>query len=84
VSYKLQLLNEPPVFLTALACVINSQMETIVQLQEVAEDIDWGLREMPQATGSLTQTTRALQSNVKRTQMRPCAVGLVMPPGWES
>jgi chemosensory pili system protein ChpA (sensor histidine kinase/response regulator) len=49
----------------------QEQMETIVQLQEVSTDIQLGLREVTQVTADINQTTRALQQNITRTQMRP-------------
>ncbi|BAW97707.1 CheA signal transduction histidine kinase [[Synechococcus] sp. NIES-970] len=49
----------------------QEQMESIVQLQEVAADIDLSLREINAATNDLNYTTRALQSGMTRTQMRP-------------
>ena len=56
---------------TDLHLLSQDQMETIVQLQEVAADIDLGLREMTQSSTELNQTTRSLQGNVMRMQMRP-------------
>ena len=51
--------------------IAQGQMETIVQLQEVAADINFGLQEMGQATNDLNRTTRELQQGITRTQMRP-------------
>ena len=51
--------------------IAQEQMETIVQLQEVAADINFGLQDMNQATNDLTRTTRELQRGITRTQMRP-------------
>ncbi|MEO0947359.1 MAG: hybrid sensor histidine kinase/response regulator [Cyanobacteria bacterium J06641_5] len=51
--------------------IAQEQMETIVQLQEVAADINFGLQEMGQATSDLDRTTRELQRGITRTQMRP-------------
>jgi chemosensory pili system protein ChpA (sensor histidine kinase/response regulator) len=56
---------------TELHLVSQDQMETIVQLQEVAADIELNLQEMGQATEDLNYTTQALQRNITRTQMRP-------------
>jgi chemosensory pili system protein ChpA (sensor histidine kinase/response regulator) len=56
---------------TDLHVLSQDQMETIVQLQEVAADIGLSLREMEEATGDLNYTTRSLQSSITRTQMRP-------------
>jgi len=51
----------------------QEQMETIVQLQEVTTDIDFGVREMGQAVRNFSYTTRELQQTVTRSQMRPFA-----------
>ncbi|MCC0177544.1 hybrid sensor histidine kinase/response regulator [Waterburya agarophytonicola K14] len=51
----------------------QEQMETIVQLQEVTADIDLGVREMGQVIRNFSYTTRELQQNVTRSQMRPFA-----------
>ncbi len=56
-----------------LHLVSQGQIETIVQLQEVAGDIELSLREMTQSVNSLNQTTRTIQSNLTRTQMLPFA-----------
>jgi two-component system, chemotaxis family, sensor histidine kinase and response regulator PixL len=56
-----------------LHLVAQEQIETIVQLQEVAADIELSLRGMTQSVRSLNQTTRVLQVNVTRTQMVPFA-----------
>ncbi len=56
-----------------LHLVSQSQIETIVQLQEVTADIELSLREMTHSVGSLNQTTRTMQSNLTRTQMLPFA-----------
>ena len=58
---------------TDLHLISQEQIETIVQLQEVSADIELGLREMNHAFRDFNQTTRALQSNVTRTQMLPFA-----------
>jgi two-component system, chemotaxis family, sensor histidine kinase and response regulator PixL len=54
-----------------LHSVSQDQIETIVQLQEVATDIEFSLRDMTQSVRSLNQTTRSLQKNLTRTQMVP-------------
>ena len=54
-----------------LHLISQEQIETIVQLQEVSSDIEFGLQEMNQAVQELNQTTRSLQSNVTKTQMIP-------------
>ena len=51
----------------------QEQMETIVQLQEVTADIDFGVQEMGQVVRDFSSTSRELQQNVTRTQMRPFA-----------
>ena len=51
----------------------QEQMETIVQLQEVTTDIDFGVQEMGQVVRNFSYTTRELQQSVTRTQMRPFA-----------
>ena len=51
----------------------QTQMETIVQLQEVTTDIDLGIREMGQVIRNFSYTTRELQQTVTRSQMRPFA-----------
>ena len=51
----------------------QEQMETIVQLQEVTTDIDFGVQEMSQVVRSFSYTTRELQQTVTRSQMRPFA-----------
>ena len=51
----------------------QEQMETIVQLQEVTSDIDFGVQEMGQVVRNFSYTTRELQQSVTRTQMRPFA-----------
>jgi two-component system, chemotaxis family, sensor histidine kinase and response regulator PixL len=56
-----------------LHLVSQSQVETIVQLEEVTSDIEFSVREMTQSLRSLNQTTRTLQTNVVRTQMIPFA-----------
>ena len=54
---------------TDLHLIAQTQIETIVQLQEVGTDIDLTLQDMGQAVRDINQTTRSLQSNVTRTQM---------------
>jgi two-component system, chemotaxis family, sensor histidine kinase and response regulator PixL len=51
----------------------QEQMETIVQLQEVTTDMDFSVQEMGQVIRNLNYTTRELQHNVMRSQMRPFA-----------
>ena len=53
--------------------ICQEQIETIVQLQEVATDIELGLQEINQATRELSYTTKSMQGNVTRTQMQPFA-----------
>ncbi len=54
-----------------LNLIFQEQIETIFQLQEVATDIDLGLREMTQVVRDFSYTTQELQQNVTRSQMRP-------------
>ncbi|MFM2315037.1 MAG: hypothetical protein RLZZ04_4313 [Cyanobacteriota bacterium] len=58
---------------TDLHLLSQEQMETIVQLQEVTTDMDFGVQEMGQVIRNLNYTTRELQQNVMRSQMRPFA-----------
>lgn len=58
---------------TDLHLLSQEQMETIVQLQEVTADIDFGIQEMSQVIREFSYTTRELQQNITRTQMRPFA-----------
>ncbi|MEL6439319.1 MAG: hybrid sensor histidine kinase/response regulator [Cyanobacteria bacterium J06621_8] len=58
---------------TDLHLLSQEQMETIVQLQEVTADIDLGVQDMSQVIREFSYTTRELQQNVTRTQMRPFA-----------
>ncbi|NJR68152.1 MAG: hybrid sensor histidine kinase/response regulator [Synechococcales cyanobacterium CRU_2_2] len=51
----------------------QAQMENVVQLQEVATDIDLGLAETQQVARSLNQTLKQLQLKVTQTRMRPLA-----------
>ncbi|MFM2313061.1 MAG: hypothetical protein RLZZ04_2337 [Cyanobacteriota bacterium] len=53
--------------------ICQEQIETIVQLQEVATDIDLGLQQVHQSARDLHYTTRSMQGNVTRTQMLPFA-----------
>ena len=53
--------------------ICQEQIETIVQLQEVATDVELGLQEIEQATRELNYTTKSMQVNVTRTQMLPFA-----------
>jgi two-component system, chemotaxis family, sensor histidine kinase and response regulator PixL len=46
-------------------------METIVQLQETAEDIDLTLDDTDQSNRNLTKTSRQLQSGLSQLRMRP-------------
>ena len=56
---------------TDLHLLSQEQMETIVQLQEVTADIDLGVHDMGQVIRNFSYTTRELQQNVTRSQMRP-------------
>lgn len=51
--------------------ICQSQVETIMQLQEVTADVELGLQEIGQAMCDLDRTTKSLQRNVIRTQMVP-------------
>ncbi|MGK7950069.1 MAG: response regulator [Xenococcaceae cyanobacterium] len=53
--------------------ICQEQLETIVQLQEVASDIKLGLREMDRAVRDFNYTTKSMQGNVNNTQMLPFA-----------
>ena len=53
--------------------ICQEQIETIVQLQEVAKDIEFGVREVNQSVRDLHYTTKSMQGNVTRTQMLPFA-----------
>ncbi|VEP12740.1 Chemotaxis protein histidine kinase-like protein [Hyella patelloides LEGE 07179] len=53
--------------------ICQEQIETIVQLQEVATDIELGLQEINQTIRNLNYTTKSMQGNVTRTQMLPFA-----------
>ncbi len=54
-----------------LHLMAQSQMETIVKLQEVINDINLTYQEMQQASNNLNLTSRSLQTRITRTQMRP-------------
>ena len=56
-----------------LHLVSQTQIEKIVQLQEVTADIELSLQEMTRSVTSLNQTTRTLQVNLTRTQTLPFA-----------
>ena len=56
---------------TDLHLLSQEQMETIVQLQEVTADMDLGIQEMGQIVRDFSYTTRELQQNITRSQMRP-------------
>jgi two-component system, chemotaxis family, sensor histidine kinase and response regulator PixL len=51
--------------------ICQEQIETIVQLQEVATDISLGVQEVNQSVRDLYYTTKSMQGNVTRTQMLP-------------
>ena len=53
--------------------ICQEQIETIVQLQEVATDIELGIQEISGAVRNLNYTTKSMQGNVTRTQMLPFA-----------
>ncbi len=55
----------------ALHLLSQTQMENVVQLQEVATDIDLGLADTKQVARSLNQTIKQLQLKVTQTRMRP-------------
>ncbi|EAZ91468.1 CheA signal transduction histidine kinase [Crocosphaera chwakensis CCY0110] len=56
---------------TDLHLISQEQMETIVQLREVATDIDLGFKELTQSVSDFNQTTHFLYDNLIRSQMRP-------------
>ncbi len=58
---------------TDVHLICQEQIETIVQLQEVATDIELSLQEITQAARNLDYTTKSMQGNVTRTQMLPFA-----------
>ncbi|MGD1919470.1 MAG: Hpt domain-containing protein [Pleurocapsa sp.] len=51
--------------------ICQEQIETIVQLQEVATDIELGVGEIHQSVWDLRYTTKSMQGNVTRTLMLP-------------
>ena len=51
--------------------ICQEQLETILQLQEVATDMQLGVREVHQSVRDLHYTTKSMQGNVTRTQMLP-------------
>ncbi|PSB09760.1 hybrid sensor histidine kinase/response regulator [Pleurocapsa sp. CCALA 161] len=51
--------------------ICQEQLETIVQLQEVATDVSLGVQEVNQSVQDLYYTTKSMQGNVTRTQMLP-------------
>ena len=53
--------------------ICQEQIETILQLQEVATDIELGVREVHQSVRDLHYTTKSMRGNVTRTQMLPFA-----------
>ena len=58
---------------TDIHLICQEQIETIVQLQEVATDIKLGIQEIDLAVRDLNYTTKSMQGNVTRTQMLPFA-----------
>lgn len=58
---------------TDIHLICQEQIETIVQLQEVATDIRLGIQEIDAAVRDLNYTTKSMQGNVTRTQMLPFA-----------
>ncbi|MBE9044482.1 hybrid sensor histidine kinase/response regulator [Pleurocapsales cyanobacterium LEGE 10410] len=58
---------------TDIHLICQEQIETIVQLQEVATDIKLGIQEINLAVRDLNYTTKSMQGNVTRTQMLPFA-----------
>ena len=54
-----------------LHLLFQEQIETIFQLREVTTDIDLGLQEMSQVIRNFSYTTKELQQNITRSQMRP-------------
>lgn len=51
--------------------ICQAQIETIVQLQEVATDMQLGLSDIFQSVDALNYTTKSMQGNVTQTQMIP-------------
>lgn len=56
---------------TDIHLICQEQIETIVQLQEVATDIKLGIQDIDIAVRDLNYTTKSMQGNVTRTQMLP-------------
>ena len=56
---------------TDIHLICQEQIETIVQLQEVATDIRLGIQDIDLAVRDLNYTTKSMQGNVTRTQMLP-------------
>lgn len=56
---------------TDIHLICQEQIETIVQLQEVATDIRLGIQEIDASVRDLNYTTKSMQGNVTRTQMLP-------------
>ena len=56
---------------TDIHLICQEQIETIVQLQEVATDIKLGMQDIDLAVKDLNYTTKSMQGNVTRTQMLP-------------
>ena len=56
---------------TDIHLICQEQIETIVQLQEVATDIKLGIQDINLAVKDLNYTTKSMQGNVTRTQMLP-------------
>ena len=56
---------------TDIHLICQEQIETIVQLQEVATDIKLGIQDINLAVRDLNYTTKSMQGNVTRTQMLP-------------
>lgn len=56
---------------TDLHLISQEQMESIVQLEEVTNDIETGLQDITSVMDDLNRTTRSLQTNASRTQMVP-------------
>ncbi len=56
---------------TDIHLICQEQIETIVQLQEVATDIKLGIQDIDSSVKDLNYTTKSMQGNVTRTQMLP-------------
>ncbi|NEP16984.1 MAG: response regulator [Leptolyngbya sp. SIO4C1] len=50
---------------------VREQIETVVQLQEVADDIELGIDTAEQSMRNLQRTARSLQRNLNQLRMRP-------------